>query len=177
MLFHPQLHGSNVKGNQYRTTTILHITYTLQIFPLSKLQFFTVSYLPIHFRHSTYPTSKQISMNKLWSCKLFRLRLRNHGKDNLATGTVWPPTLDHCKIYSVHCRIYGETRVLKREDKWPTVAMHGHGFPSIKNWWLFCSEQLHRQIIHQNARIFKRNWLIPSPPTPPRTARISGLKS
>ena len=24
--------------------------------------------------------------------------------------------------------------------------------------------QLHRQIIHQNDRIFKRNWLIPSPP-------------
>ena len=55
-------------------------------------------------------------------------------------------------------------RVLKREDKWPTVAMYGHGFPSIKNWWPFCSEQLHRHIIHQNAQIFKRNWLIPSPP-------------
>ena len=27
MLFHPQLHGSNVKGNQYRTTTILHIIW------------------------------------------------------------------------------------------------------------------------------------------------------
>ena len=30
-----------------------------------------------------------------------------------------------------------------------------------KKWWPFCSEQLQRQIIHQNARIFKRNWLIP----------------
>ena len=36
--------------------------------------------------------------------------------------------------------------------------------PPIKNWWPFCSEQLQRQIIYQNARIFKRNWLIPSPP-------------
>ena len=34
MLFHPQLHGSNVKGNQYRTTTILHIICALQILPL-----------------------------------------------------------------------------------------------------------------------------------------------
>ena len=29
--------------------------------------------------------------------------------------------------------------------------------PSIKNWQPFCSEQLQRQIINQNARIFKRN--------------------
>ena len=36
--------------------------------------------------------------------------------------------------------------------------------PPIQNWWPFCSEQLPRQIIHQNARIFKRNWLIPSQP-------------
>ena len=36
--------------------------------------------------------------------------------------------------------------------------------PFKKNWWPFCSEELHRQIIHQNARFFKRNWLIPSPP-------------
>ena len=55
-------------------------------------------------------------------------------------------------------------RVLKREDKRPTVAMYDHGFPSIKNRQFFCSEQLHRQIKHQNARIFKRNWLILSPP-------------
>jgi hypothetical protein len=25
-------------------------------------------------------------------------------------------------------------RVLRREDKRPTVAMYGHGFPSITNW-------------------------------------------
>ena len=35
--------------------------------------------------------------------------------------------------------------------------------PPIKNWWPFCSEQLQRQIIYQNARICKRNWLIPTP--------------
>ena len=34
-----------------------------------------------------------------------------------------------------------------------------------KKWWNFCFEQLQRQIIYQqNAWIFKRNWLIPSPP-------------
>jgi hypothetical protein len=27
----------------------------------------------------------------------------------------------------------------------------------IKKWRPFCSEQLQRQIIHQNSRIFKRN--------------------
>ena len=30
-------------------------------------------------------------------------------------------------------------------------------------WWPFCSKQLQRQLIHQNAWIFKREWLIPSP--------------
>ena len=39
------------------------------------------------------------------------------------------------------------SRVLKREDKRPTVALYGYGFPSIKNWWPFCFEQLHSQII------------------------------
>ena len=31
---------------------------------------------------------------------------------------------------------------IKREDKRPTVAIYGHGFPSIKNWRPFGSEQL-----------------------------------
>ena len=35
-------------------------------------------------------------------------------------------------------------------------------WPPIKNWWPFCSEQLQRLIIYQNAQIFKRNWLIAS---------------
>ena len=44
-----------------------------------------------------------------------------------------------------------------------TADALGYVLPPIKNWWPFCSEQLQRQIIYQSDRIFKKNWLIPSP--------------
>ena len=66
-------------------------------------------------------------------------------------------------------------RLCKRQECWPLPGILDKGWaanrryvrpwlPRKKNWWPFCSEQLHRLIIHQNAWIFKRNWLIPSPP-------------
>ena len=35
----------------------------------------------------------------------------------------------------------------------------GKDGPPNKNWWLFCSEHLERQIMYQNDGISKRNWL------------------
>ena len=49
--------------------------------------------------------------------------------------------------------------VIEIKDKRPTVAMYCHDIPPIKNWRPFCSEQLHRQIIHQNALIFKKKLI------------------
>ena len=60
-------------------------------------------------------------------------------------------------------------------DYWPLHLKHGlcaSLCTATKNWWPFCSEQLQKQIMYQNARIFKRNWFIPTPPA----ISISNLK-
>ena len=51
---------------------------------------------------------------------------------------------------------------LADSTNWPPMPffMYCHQQKNDGHW----PEQLQRQIIHQNAQIFHRNWLIPSPP-------------
>ena len=53
-------------------------------------------------------------------------------------------------------------RVMKMQDKRPTVAIYGHGFPSIKRLVTFLV-WIATQTNHTSNRIFKKKWLIPPP--------------
>ena len=64
--------------------------------------------------------------------------------------------------------IEGEKFINKRQNLYEKHTFYGYALhyvlPPMKTWWPFCPEQLQSQIMYQNAQIFKRNWLISSPP-------------
>ena len=100
--------------------------------------------------HSTPGIKLQKRDNRIWDCQARFRPFRNMS-------------------HKVDIRAAGRPRDMGVSPNQFLVDMLTHGrtadafryvLPPI-NWWPFCSEQLQRQIIY--ARIFKRNWLIPSP--------------
>ena len=101
--------------------------------------------------HSTPGIKLQKRDNRIWDCQARFRPFRNMS-------------------HKVDIRAAGRPRDMGVSPNQFLVDMITHGrtadafryvLPPI-NWWPFCSEQLQRQIVHQNARIFKRNWLIPA---------------